>query len=308
MIELKGKGGISAKIIKHSIGNEKEIITYELVYPRFFHSEVMTHRMLSKNAASSRAIPVKTMLELIASNPAKPIQWGKNQPGMQAAENFTGNEADYIDSLWARGVNEVVQVAQKMADYGVHKQITNRITEFCSFIKVVMTGTEYNNFFHLRYHPDAQPEFYELSRCMKEAKDLSAPQLLKPGQWHLPYVDIKFTNDIATYWVGDEEVDLETAKMVSASCCAQVSYRKLDDSIEKAKMIYQRLIESEPAHASPVEHQATPMSYGTLVNPLNIWNWEPGTTHVRSDMSLWSGNFCRWIQFRQLIPNQAKVG
>ena len=114
-------------------------------------------------------------------------------------------------------------------------------------------------------------------------------------------------------WIDEETmVDLETAKMISVSCCAQVSYRKLDDSIEKAKKIYSMLNISstdKPSHASPCEHQATPMlksSYEDYTNLSHLHeSWEDGITHVRKNGSLWSGNLQGWIQERQLISNEA---
>lgn len=308
-VEVNGKCGISAKILAHSRANDIDLYTFELVYPRFIHSEVMTHRMLSKNAASSRAIPVNTLLKLVETSPAMPVYWGKNQPGMQAKEELVGEEQARAKDLWIRGATEAVQVSRMMNDLGVHKQIANRGLETYTMMKTVMSGTEWANIIHLRRHADAQPEFYELTDCIVKAIEQSTPVILKPGQWHVPYVTTTFDeNWNVEYSVNGEVIDAETAIMVSASCCAQVSYRRLDDSIDKAKDIFKRLIESEPAHASPVEHQATPMSDNTLRNALYPWNWQDGVTHTRRDLSMWSGNFRSWIQHRQLVANEAKWG
>lgn len=309
MVFVNGKGGASVKVIADSIFHGVRLMTLELQYARFIHSELMTHRMLSKNSASSRAIPVKTMIELVKSTPAMPVYWGKNQAGMQAKEELTGDDLDRAQLLWKRGASEAIQVAEAMNAVGLHKQTSNRGLETYQMMKSVVSGTEWANLIHLRNHTDAQPEFHELARCIVEAMTLSQPVVLKSGQWHLPYVDTSFDNEEnVIYSAAGEVIDQETAIMVSASCCAQVSYRRLDESIEKAKDIYKRLIESEPAHSSPFEHQATPMSNITLANPLQTWNWENGVTHVRKDLSLWSGNFRSWIQHRQLIPNNTKWG
>lgn len=296
---------ISAKIIADSLSPEGvRITTYELEYPRFIHAEFMTHRQFSRNAASSRAIPIKKQIELIEENPAMPNHWGKHQPGMQADEECEApvEVCDGVDvyeisreNAWLQSRDYAAEMAENFADAGYHKQIVNRILEPFSHIKVVCTATEYDNFFWLRYHKDAQPEIKELAKCMWEALEESIPEDLAPGDWHLPYYGkgyLKFENH--DRW----ERQLEDALMISASCCAQVSYRKTDDSPEKAKRIYDALVTSKPVHASPFEHQATPI----FENAGKV-KWPNGTTHVCSDGHFWSGNFRGWIQHRQQIPD-----
>jgi hypothetical protein len=217
-------------------------------------------------------------------------------------------------SIWEAAVKNACAFARVASDkLGIngHKQWVNRVIETYSFTKQVITGTEWANFFWLRDHPDAQPEFQELARCAKEAMELSKPHFLKAGEWHLPYVTAEFDDTGISYWLDkDTQVDLETAKQISASCCAQVSYRKLDDSIEKAKKIFGMLnigSKDKPQHVSPVEHQATPMQGRGLINiPKEPGSWEDGVTHLRKDLSLWSGNLKGWVQYRQLIPGEAK--
>jgi len=308
---------ISAKIISHSKSSVtgKEIITYELIYPRFIHSELMTHRLFSRNAASSRAIPVSKMIEMVRDNPAAPIHYGKNQPGMQAKEELTGCDLDATKSDWITAAKAAASIADRMVGYGAHKQIVNRILEPFQWMKTVVTSTEWDNWFWLRNHPDAQPEIKRLAEVMWKAKEESEPVPLFPGDWHVPYYDN------GTWIAGVEEINtLEEALAISASCCAQVSYRKLDDSLEKAKDIFAKLIESKPCHASPTEHQATPMKKthaygqspdfhpsekGTCNHPASVPSWEEGVTHADRKGNLWSGNFKGWIQHRQLIPDNA---
>jgi thymidylate synthase ThyX len=167
-------------------------------------------------------------------------------------------------------------------------------------IKVVCTATEYDNFFWLRNHPDAQPEIAELARLMWEEYSDSKPNFLHPNEWHVPYV--KFDVISRGYFLDladkQEWLTLEDALAVSSSCCAQVSYRKLDDSLEKARDIFKRLVESKPVHASPFEHQATPLTYGMAGN-VQV----KGTTAFDNKGNAWSGNFRQWVQHRQLIPD-----
>ena len=311
MIEVKGKGGISAKIIADSISERgNRITTYELEYPRFIHAEFMTHRAFSRNAASSRAIPVTRSIELIKERTAMPIHWGKNQPGMSAKEEC--NENVYIDfgsisdyatkeQAWNFARNCAIEVAEAFNDAGYHKQIVNRLLEPFSFIKVVCTATEFDNFFYLRCHPDAQPEIQELARCMFDARQISDPFELIHGAWHTPYYANGYWSPEFTHIDEDTpHLSLQDALAVSASCCAQVSYRRLDDSIEKAQDIFKRLIESKPAHASPMEHQASPMRFTIHERGASL---EEGISHIDRVGSYWSNNFKGWIQHRALIPD-----
>jgi hypothetical protein len=306
MIRVNGKQGISATILADSISKEgSRMTTMELEYPRFILAELNTHRMLSKNSASSRAIPIATMHRTISESPATPTYWGKNQAGMSAKEEI--DSIELAMDLWNQAIQTSIGYAAKLSAMGLHKQTANRLTEPGMMMKTVISGTEWANLLYLRDHPDAQPEFAELARCIRDARHHSQPVELQPGEWHLPYVSTYRSSfgDILEYY-SDEGVSLsvEDARILSASCCAQVSYRKNDHSMEKARMIYDKLINSTPAHASPVEHQATPMDIDTTA-AYEPETWQGGVTHVSANGDLWSGNLRGWIQFRKLIPNEA---
>ena len=205
-------------------------------------------------------------------------------------------------------------VAQSFADAGYHKQIVNRLTEVGQHMKVVATATDWQNFFWLRNHKDAQPEIHELARQMQDLYEDNEPTHLFENEWHLPYI-YRFRRLDETGLRGlqyslDAEgltfISVEDAKKVSASMCAQVSYRKTDDSLEKALDIYRRLVDSEPVHASPFEHQAM------CFDPRDMYeypgSWVDGITAVNCNSEFLSGNFRGWIQHRQLIPNNVKQG
>ena len=327
MIIVEGKGGIKATVVAHSKSsvNGKEIITFELEYHRYIHSEFMTHRVFSRNAASSRAIPVDRMIELVENSPATPIHWGKNKPGMQARDecnNFIGGDCEYAgltrEEAWLEASELAIIMAKQFKEAGYHKQIVNRILEPYQMIKVVCTATEYDNFFYLRNDEEAQPEIAALAQCMWEARKQSVPEILYPGEWHTPYVEhfrdgnrlcygnrVSETNGIPVF---EKEITLEEALKISSSCCAQVSYRKLDDSLDKAIDIYNRMVTARRVHASPFEHQAAPMEYPnekfTYIYDIGSYpEVESGVTHVDMNGDYWSGNFKSWIQHRQLIPN-----
>lgn len=278
---------ITAKVIEDSIANNSRLTTMELTYPRFIHSEFMTHRQFSRNASSSRAIPVEKQIHQVFNTPATPIHWGKNQPGMQARK-----EIDFptlAQDIWKYASELAVDRAYELKDLDVHKQIVNRLLEPFQYIKVIVTATEYDNFFKLRCHEDAQPEMYELARCMKEAMDSSTPDVLEPGEWHLPYIVTEDCYKTTT----DNFIKLSVAR------CARVSYLNHDNSnpnIEKDIALADKLLEA--GHMSPFEHQATPMDFAKDTYELA---WEKGVTHKDRKDNFWSGNFRGWIMYRQTL-------
>lgn len=319
MIEVKGKEGITVKVLQDSfaVTTGKRIVTFEAEMPRMIWSECLTHRLFSRNAASSRAIPVKKKREHVSKNPAMPVYWGKNKPGMQAAEELTGNELKVAKSAWWVGTKLACFTSWLFEKANLHKQLANRPLEWAERYKVVITSTEYENWLWLRDHKDAQPEIQELAKLMNEAMNKSKPFKLYNGEWHVPYVDRQRIDrgqqggGSIEYSINGKILSLEEAKMISSSCCAQVSYRVLNSDLDKAKSIFKKLIESKPIHASPTEHQATPMwGRDSLAYGISSRNYELGITHVRIGLfegcNLWSGNFCGWIQHRQLIKDNAK--
>lgn len=332
------QSNIEAKVIAHSKSSVdgSTIATFELTYPRFIHSELLTHRLFSRNAASSRAIPFKKMVEQVETDPAHPEVWGLNKPGMQATEVLGGYKKQSAIWLWNRAAKMAAKAARALDDFGLHKQIVNRVLEPFVRIKTVVTATEWENYWWLRCHTDAQPEIRILAEKMREAVDNTTPVTLKPGEWHLPYYEGNYGGGAwkpsgydRAYTTSDGGVGyaradhkrgytLDQAQKISASCCAQVSFRKNDGSLEKAERIQSRLIGDgdEPCHASPFEHAATPMKFfdafqqatsvrgksGSSITQDDT-EWEEGVTHCDRDLNYWSANFKGWIQHRQLIDN-----
>lgn len=302
---------IEVKIIKDSYNEDlkSRLTTFELVYPRFIHGELMTHRMFSRNAASSRAIPIDKVIELLQTNPAMPVHWGKNQTGMQA--NTEINNIEGAKLLWLAARDSAISHAIVMRDMGLHKQIVNRILEPYQLMKTIVTATEFNNWFWLRAHPDAQPEIKELAEKMLEIYEIYTPDELFEDEWHVPYVNTQrsiYTGELFYIDENDKYITAEEARMISASCCAQVSYRKNDGSLEKAHVVFDRLINSVPVHASPVEHIATPVSFKMMLDLCDSGIEIEGMTHVAVNGQPWSGNLRGWIQYRQLIDNNVREG
>lgn len=248
----------TAIVVQDSINDRGgRLTTLQLRYPRLVHAEFMTHRAFSRNASSSRAIPVERLIQDVIDDPAIPCHWGANQPGMQArAEHdaliWAGGGASYTaKKAWLQARNNAVNVARAFADAGYHKQVANRLLEPFAHINVVVTATDWENFFDLRLHEDAEPNIQLLARAMKAAMDGSQPILCRDGQWHLPYV--------ASHEFQDYGDDDEALKAVSVARCARVSYKTHDGAptdFLKDKELGERL--SSSGHWSPFEHQATP--------------------------------------------------
>ncbi|QPN96297.1 thymidilate synthase [Escherichia phage VEc25] len=309
---------INAKILADSITlSGDRLVTMELVYPRFIHSEFMTHRALNRNASSSRAIPTQRLIEQVRNEPVMPVHWGKNQKGMQASEELTPMEIKDAEFIWENAASAAAVYAEQLRRGQVHKQIVNRILEPFTHIRVVVTATQWNNFFGLRIHPDAQPEICELATKMKEQYDQSKPRTLLAGEWHLPYITNSDYLDAYDYCKhqritrdepSSDEINCLLVK-ISAARCARASYNNFKgtpSTIEEDLRLFSKLVESKPVHASPTEHQATPqhvMSKG-LNEPTDPSTWENGISHMDRNLRLYSGNLCGWIQFRKLLADE----
>lgn len=276
---------ISAKIVLDSISEDGvRITTLELVFPRYVLAEFNTHRALSRNASSSRAIPTKKLIANTLENFVEPVRYGVNKPGMQAAkENLEGSALEEAKGIWLSMAKIVAQGCTRLAELGLHKQWASRPLEWFSTIKVVMTSTEFDNFFLLRDHFEAQDEICYLAQAIKVAMNESIPQLVLQGEWHLPYVSKEEL----------EEIGIENALKVSASRCARTSYKTVHgvtSTLEEDIIMFGRLVHDvddpeNPFHASPTEHQATPSL--TSSDEFKAW-----------------GNFTKWEQHRKWIEKK----
>ena len=262
---------ITAKIVEASVNSSGNRITsWVLTYPRFIHSELMTHRMFSRNAASSRAIPIKKMLDWVINNPAMPEHWGANQKGMQADVELSAEEIAACKVEWLKARDNAVETVRRLSDLNLHKQVANRLLEPWPLMTVLLTATEYGNFFALRAHPDAQPEFRMLAYQMLPLYQASVPKLLQPGEWHLPFNESM-----------PGGLDLSTKLKIVVARAARVSYVNFEGKIDPNEDIalHDRLLQS--GHMSPFEHVA----YAA-----------PGVPQI--------GNFKGWVQYRKMIHTE----
>ena len=289
----EGKGGIRAAVLAKSIAKGITITTFLIDFPRFILAELNTHRAVSKNGASSRAIPVAQQIERVKNNPVVPIHFGLNQAGMSADTEVDENTKNKGVYEWLFNANRSVVGAQILQGMGVHKQVVNRIMEPYSFMRMVVTATEWDNFFWLRLHKDADPHIAELARVMLHAYQQTPAVVLTEDCWHTPFFAQGFWSPIVENAHG---ITAQEAIEHSMSCCAQTSYRKLDMSTEKTEAIVERLFNGERCHASPSEH---------IAKPIEFTHCEPFTeaTHIDSSNNLWSNNFKGWHQYRQRISN-----
>lgn len=319
------------------VAEAPNIYTIRLRYPRIIHGEIMTHRVFSRNARSSRAVPVRTMLLETTTIPFIPWHWGANQKGMQASEECNetvwiqsalmpldgyayGHSSDWDGEItektgvlredaWLIARDRAVQSAEAFMDAGYHKQNVNRLLEPFSWIDTLITATDWENFLHLRDHKDAEPHLQDLARLVKQAIEECEVQQLAFGQWHLPYItqaDVDVLLIESGRLAGERYASLtgvddhvEWLKIISAARCARISYKPFDGdaSYEREIERYNSLVTSERIHASPLEHQAKPDRQDP--DEPNTGKWEYPMLH---------GNFTGWIQSRKTIPGESLPG
>jgi thymidylate synthase ThyX len=266
-----------AKVILDSISpTGVRLTTIVATFPRFILAEMNTHRAFSRNTASSRAIPVEKMIQSVRENPFIPESWPKNKPGMQATELFSGLMCESNRSQWVNARDSALVWAESLSYGGVHKQIVNRLLEPFSWTTQIITATEWDNFFKLRCHPDAQPEMQKIAGLIRDARDASTPCQARYGEWHMPFYDPE-----SEVFVG---VDQE--RQVAVARCARVSYLTHEGKrdVQKDLELYEKLLTS--GHWSPFEHIAIPM---------------------RPDFSGAApySNFYGWHQFRKDFPQES---
>ncbi len=300
--------GFEAKVLADSVSPAgHRLSTLEATFPRFVLAEFNTHRVFSRNSASSRAIPVAKQLRRVLDDPYVPIEFGSNKPGMQAGPALTGAARDAAEAEWLRARDDAVRhvlglvadpqraaAAEDLHDclaavepslkdppadwLNVHKQVANRLLEPFMWHTVIVSATAWENFLNLRCHPDAQPEIRLIATKMRDALERSVPTRLEPGEWHLPLI-----GEAEREEAGSAE---ELAK-ISIGRCARVSYLTHAGTRDLAAdtALYDRLLES--GHMSPLEHVARPMTPAELGD------------------GAWSGNFEGWISYRKLIPGES---
>lgn len=298
---------IEVTVIRDSVSDHGvRLVTMKLRFHRFILAEFNTHRVFSRNASSSRAVPTSKLIEEVRSTAlrAAPVSWGQNQKGMRAGGELTGDTLRSVQSAWISAAFDAAYWAERMAAAGAHKQVCNRILEPFTHINVVVTATEWMNFFGLRLDKAAQPEMRALAEAMWRAFNESVPSPLKQGGWHLPFVD-DVTSDLVTADCIAEHAETgqtpdpwSLSIKVSVARCARVSYESHEtgkrSTLEADIKLHDFLLASR--HLSPFEHQATPDERSiNYVATGNGAGWMRPFEH---------GNLRGWIQRRKQIPGE----
>lgn len=294
------QSGPSAKIIADSI-NEwgQRLVTMECKFHRFILAEMNTHRVFSRNSASSRAIPYVKVRNRVIDDLAYPVKWASEQKGMQGGDELINEYKNaFMSTTWAVARHDAVNCADTIHELGLHKSLCNRLLEPFMWHTAIITATEWDNFFWQRCDPTAQPEMKAIADQMQIAYFSSVPKELAHGQWHLPYIQTQDW-EIAYEIRPDLTVlgIVELLKQVSTARCARVSYlthdgkRDLNEDIN----LFERLKGS--GHWSPFEHVATPVA-GETRQTVNHGI-------VRSYYG--TGNFIGWKQFRKEFPNENRT-
>lgn len=259
------------------------LVTMEVTFPRIVLAEFNTHRMLSRNSASSRAIPVEKRIAAVREAPFVPEAFAANKRGMQAGEELDRRDNEKARDAWLRGLEGAIAATELLLDQGVHKQWANRLLEPFSWHTVIVSATEWSNFFALRCHPNAQPEIRRVAKLMRTAFDKSMPVDKRVGEWHLPLLDDR---EAQGYFSDRMVSPLDSAK-ISIARCARVSYLTHDGKRDPGAdlELYEKLAAN--GHLSPFEHAAIAredLVFATIAASLS--------------------NFRGWTQMRKLIANE----
>lgn len=278
--------GLLVEVILDSISEEQiRLPTIRYRAPRCILAEINTHRVFSRNARSSRAVPVPRLIDEAATAPFVPWVWTMNQAGMQGASA----DPDLIPEMkraWLSARDAAVEWARELNRMGAHKQVVNRVLEPFLWVDGVISSTDWNNFFALRCHPDAEPHMQVFAWDVKRALDKSTPALVRRGAWHLPWI-----------LPAERDLPLVAQQNISAARVARVSYRAFDtDMADPApdNERGQKMRDARPLHASPFEHIATPDKYWDSTD-----EWDCPHLH---------GNFRGWCQLRRMLPEHEVRG
>jgi hypothetical protein len=285
------------KIILDSIApSGGRLTTFQFTLPRVVLAEFNTHRMFSRNSASSRAIPVEKMLKKVKDDPFVPTYWGKNQKGMQAEREVTEREAAMAADEWLLQRDYAISGAEALLALGIHKQLTNRLVEPWLWHTIVCTATEYSNYFGLRDNRQAAPEIRDSAHAAHELYKKNEPQLIEDGGFHLPYVS---GPDYDLKKLVDRGFTMKQLCEVSIGRCAAVTYLNQENVADPEADIdraVKRLLPS--GHMSPFEHPAESLSR-------ERWRkiaYAQAEAWIEERVPM--GNFWGWLQYRKTIENE----
>lgn len=300
----------SARVIADSITEDgHRLTTFEATCWRPVLAEQNTHCVLSRNSASSRAIPVGKMLDRFNDDFAYPLVWPAEQKGMQGGAELSGPDLDEAKDLWltiASNTHWAIEnylTEHPEPETRLHKSMLNRWLEPGLWQTQIISATQWDGYFWQRCHKDAEPHIRAMAEAIYDARRASTPEEMEEGHWHLPYWDEDGGHD--EDW--EDAIDLSTpdlkpaeiAKRCSAARCARVSYltqngkRDLTEDLALwNRLTANRVGSTDPPHASPLEHVAAPwpenQQYVTTPNGIKMGPLPK------------LGKFVGWVQLRHL--------
>ena len=297
----------SAKILADSISEHGDrLTTFEITLPRIMLSEFNTHRSLSRNSASSRAVPVSISIKDVESDPFIPEVFGSHQKGMVEGEPLNEDQQNFARHLWIGACDAALDYASGLEQLGVYKGLANRLLEPFKWHTIIATATDWDHFFALRTAPSAQAEIRKAASMMRELYDGSTPTELGEGRWHLPLVSSQelLSDDHSAF------EDYEYWIKVSVGRCARVSYNRQHDGSDPDSDVARHDSLKVNYHLSPFEHVARPFDTGELSE---IQHWQKMISFAqiapqfKQNMQRnleYAGNLRGWWSARMDLPNQ----
>jgi thymidylate synthase ThyX len=279
---------ISARVIADSLNRSGNRLTSLVItLPRIVLAEFNTHRAISRNSASSRAIPFKKMLDQVYKNPFIPTRFQQEHTGMQGTKYYVGDAEGAIQSEWLAARDSAMLQAKALNELGVTKQLCNRLLEPFLYHTIIATATEWENFIALRAHDMAEIHIQDAAYKVLDALNNSTPKMLELGEWHIPFGDnIDVDKLLAVMPYSNTDIKEHVCQLqikVAVARCARVSYMNFEgkDDYESDIKLYDMLKAS--GHMSPFEHVAQAL-------------------HT----SVQSGNFIGFEQYRKTIEGENK--
>lgn len=255
------------------------ITTFEVYAPRYLLAEINTHRLLSRCAASSRAIPVERRITMTMCEPWIPDVFEKNCKGMHSSEALDDADQEKAQKIWREAITDALWHARRLSKLGTHKQFANRLLEPFVYYHGVITATEWDNFWWLRKSEHADPGFRVLAEKMHEAYSASTPVV---SGMHAPYVR------------EEERAGLSNDQIfqISAARCARVSYLShatgKPSTVEEDLALCEKLMQPTGAHLSPFDHP----SFDDGTNGTHTRRWNSPVDHRQ---------YWGWIPYRVLL-------
>lgn len=322
-----GPGKSSVQLLADSVsgtasGQVTRLASYEVTGWRFTLAEWNTHCAFARNSASSRAIPVATMLAAYEKAPAWPYAWPAERPGMSGGLPLDGEDLTEAKELLGAIHHDTFAVVR---DYvksrgerpRLHKSVLNRVLEPFMWHKFLVTlELPATNFFRQRADASAMPEFRVLAEIMGSLAMAHDPNWLNRGDWHLPYLrpeEVVSGTVLATIGGDGPNPDIQRlddhqsvdAREVSIARCARTSTGRQHDIKSYANetaFFRDVLIGSRPPHASPLEHVCTP----DPANELMVDAYDPDTNKALGPLRVAKiGKFRGWQSYRHIIEGRA---